>query len=128
MGSPRSDTEVVTPGTPVERFVQLCAGVDERVLVTGHTHLQFDRRVAGRRSVNPGSVGLPYHDGEPGTTYWALLGPDVTLRQTRYDLTAALDADAGSGDPAADKITDLLMSPPRPNEIIAETERLVFSD
>jgi len=63
-----------------------------------------------------------------GTAYWALLGPDVTLRQTRYDVTAALDAGAGSGDPAADKITDLLMSPPSPSEITAETERLVFSD
>jgi diadenosine tetraphosphatase ApaH/serine/threonine PP2A family protein phosphatase len=94
----------------------------------GHTHLQFDRRVAGRRSVNPGSVGLPYHEGEPGTAYWALLGPDVTLRQTRYDIAAALQAGAAVGDPGAAKITDLLMSPPSPAEIIAETERLVFSD
>jgi putative phosphoesterase len=127
-GSPRSDTEIVTPATPAERFAQLCAGVDEQVLVTGHTHLQFDRRVAGRRSVNPGSVGLPYHDGQPGTAYWALLGPDVTLRQTRYDIAAALEAGADCGDPAAGKIADLLMSPPSPAEIIAETERLVFSD
>jgi len=127
-GSPRSDTEVVTPATPAERFAQLCAGVSEQVLVTGHTHLQFDRRVAGRRSVNPGSVGLPYHDGEPGTAYWALLGPDVALRQTRYDITAALEAGPDAGDPAAEKITELLMSPPSPGEIMAETERLVFSD
>jgi diadenosine tetraphosphatase ApaH/serine/threonine PP2A family protein phosphatase len=106
----------------------LCAGADEPVLVTGHTHLQFDRQVAGRRSVNPGSVGLPYHDGEPGTAYWALLGPDVTLRQTRYDVTAALAADTGSGDPAAEKITSLLLSPPSPGEVMAEAERLAFSD
>jgi predicted phosphodiesterase len=127
-GSPRSDTEVVTPATSDERFVQLCAGVDELVLVTGHTHLQFDRQVAGRRSVNPGSVGLPYHDGEPGTACWALLGPDVTLRQTRYDVTAALAAGTGSGDPAAEKIASLLLSPPSPGEVMAEAERLVFSD
>ena len=127
-GSPRSDTEVVTPATPGERFAELCAGVDEQVLVTGHTHLQFDRRVAGRRSVNPGSVGLPYHEGEPGTAYWALLGPDVTLRQTRYDVTAAVAAAAGSGDPAAEKIEGLLLSPPSPGQITAEAEQLVFSD
>jgi putative phosphoesterase len=127
-GSPRSDTELVTPATPGERFAELCAGVDEQVLVTGHTHLQFDRRVAGRRSVNPGSVGLPYHEGEPGTAYWALLGPDVTLRQTRYDVTAALEAGAGCGDPAAETIAGLLMSPPSPGQIMAETAHLVFSD
>jgi predicted phosphodiesterase len=127
-GSPRSDTELVTPATPGERFAELCAGIDEQVLVTGHTHLQFDRRVAGRRSVNPGSVGLPYHDGEPGTAYWALLGPDVTLRQTRYDVTAAVAAGAATGDPAAGQITSLLMSPPVPAQILTETEGLVFSD
>ena len=127
-GSPRSDTELVTPATPGERFAQACAGLDEQVLVTGHTHLQFDRRVAGRRSVNPGSVGLPYHDGEPGTAYWALLGPDVMLRQTRYDVAAAVAAGAATGDPAADKITGLLMSPPGPAQILAETEHLIFSD
>jgi putative phosphoesterase len=127
-GSPRSDTELVTPATPGERFAQLCAGLDEQVLVTGHTHIQFDRRVAGRRSVNPGSVGLPYHEGEPGTAYWALLGPDVALRQTRYDITAALEAGASCGDPAAKKITELLTSPPNPDEHMAETAHLAFSD
>jgi putative phosphoesterase len=127
-GSPRSDTEIVTPATPAERFAQLCASLDEQVLVTGHTHLQFDRRVAGRRSANPGSVGLPYHEGEPGTAYWAMLGPDVTPRQTRYDIAAALEAAAGCGDPGAERITELLMSPPDPGQIMAETEHLVFSD
>jgi putative phosphoesterase len=127
-GSPRGDTELVTPATPQERFAELCVGVDEQVLVTGHTHLQFDRRVAGRRSVNPGSVGIPYHEGEPGTAYWALLGPDVTLRQTRYDLAAALAAGPGAGDPAADTISDLLLSPPSPGQIMAETAHLVASD
>ena len=127
-GSPRSDTELVTPATSAERFAQLCAGIDEQILVTGHTHLQFDRRVAGRRSVNPGSVGLPYHEGEPGTAYWALLGPDVELRQSRYDVTEAIAAGTRLGDPAAETIAGLLMSPPSPAEIMAEAERLVFSD
>jgi predicted phosphodiesterase len=127
-GSPRSDTEIVTPATPARRFAELCAEIDEQILVTGHTHLQFDRPVAGRRSVNPGSVGLPYHEGEPGTAYWALLGPDVELRQTRYDVGRAVAVGARLGDPAADAIAGLLMSPPSPAKIMAEAERLVFSD
>jgi predicted phosphodiesterase len=127
-GSPRSDTELVTPATPARRFAELCAGIDEQVLVTGHTHLQFDRQVAGRRSVNPGSVGLPYHEGEPGTAYWALLGPDIELRQTRYDVSAAIAVGAHLGDPAAEAIAGLLMSPPSPAQIMGESERLVFSD
>ena len=127
-GSPRSDTELVTPATPAGRFAELCAGIDEQVLVTGHTHLQFDRRVAGQRSVNPGSVGLPYHEGMPGTAYWALLGPDIELRQTHYDVSAAIAVGVTLGDPAAKAITDLLMTPPSPAKVMAESERLVFSD
>ena len=127
-GSPRGDTELVTPGTPAERFEELAASIDETVLVTGHTHLQFDRRVAGRRSVNPGSVGLPYHEGEPGTAYWALLGPDVALRSTRYDVEEAIARCRAVGDPRADRIESLLRTPPTPAEIIAHAEGLDFSD
>lgn len=127
-GSPRGDTEIVTPGTPPERFGALTAQIAERVLVTGHTHIQFDRRVAGRRSVNPGSVGLPYHLGEPGTAYWALLGPDVSLRQTRYDVAPATTVGRELGDPAADRISELLLTPPAPAQVIEDGERRVFSD
>jgi putative phosphoesterase len=127
-GSPREDTELVTPGTPPERFAELSAGIEERVLVTGHTHLQFDREVAGRRSVNPGSVGLPYHLGMPGTAYWALLGPDVQMRQTRYDVHEAIDRCRVTGDPSGDTIVRLLLTPPTPDEIIADAEGLIFSD
>jgi hypothetical protein len=73
-------------------------------------------------------VGLPYHDGEPGTAYWALLGPDVALRQTRYEVTAAIEVGPRTGDPGAERITDLLLSPPSPAEVMVQAERLVFSD
>ena len=64
-GSPRTDEECVTPETPEERVREFSEGVDERVIVTAHVHIQFDREVAGIRSVNAGSVGLPY-EGKPG--------------------------------------------------------------
>ncbi|MFH9963757.1 metallophosphoesterase family protein [Streptomyces mirabilis] len=127
-GSPRGDTELVTAATPAERFAELAADVEEAVIVTGHTHLQFDRTVAGRRSVNPGSVGLPFHEGPPGTAFWALLGPDVELRQTSYDVDAARAAGPRTGDPAAERITALLNSPPTPAEITSDAEARVFSD
>jgi len=127
-GSPRSDTEVVTPGTPADRFAVLAEEIDERVLVTGHTHVQFDRMVAGRRSINPGSVGLPYHEGEPGTAYWAVLGPDVHMRQTRYDVAEAIGRLHAVGDPSADRVVALLTTPPTPAELIADAEAKVFSD
>ena len=62
-GSPRADVEIITPGTPIQRLAAATTGIDADVLLTGHSHLQFHRRVVGLRighSVNPGSVGIPY--------------------------------------------------------------------
>jgi hypothetical protein len=50
--------------------------------------MQFDRTIGPIRVVNAGSVGMPF--GEPGA-YWLLLGPDVQLRHTQYDLTRAAE-------------------------------------
>jgi putative phosphoesterase len=124
-GSPRSDEECVTPETPEERVREFMAGVDERVLVTAHVHLQFDREVGGVRSVNPGSVGLPYQ-GRPGA-YWALLGPDVEPRRTEYELARAVRAYRESGFPDPEQLVEMLEHPPSPPEVIDDAERRVFA-
>jgi putative phosphoesterase len=125
-GSPRGDTELVTPATPADRIGELAAGVPERVIVSAHTHLQFDRAVAGVRSVNPGSVGVPYEPSQGA--YWALLGPDVELRRTAYDLGSVVAAYRASGDPAAERMIQLLRNPPTRQEVIEHAERHVDSD
>jgi predicted phosphodiesterase len=86
--TPRSDTEIFTRLTPEERVAPALAGVDAPLVICGHTHMQFDRMVGWIRVVNAGSVGMPF--GEPGA-YWLLLGPDVQLRRTTYDLAAAAE-------------------------------------
>ena len=125
-GSPRSDEELVTPGTPAARVRAFTEGVDERVLVTAHTHLQFDRNVAGIRSVNAGSVGMAYGAG-PGRACWALLGPDVELRQTAFSVAEAAARYRASGDPDAERMIEMLESPPATDEVIEHAERLEFS-
>jgi predicted phosphodiesterase len=124
-GSPRSDEECVTPRTPDARMRELLAGVEQPVLTTAHTHLQFDRRVAGVRSVNPGSVGLPYM-GEPGA-FWALLGPDIDLRRTAYDVDETERRYRASGSPLAERLVGMLRTPPTPDEVIEDAERRVFA-
>ena len=80
--TPRNDEEIFTRDSPYERWAEALAGVDADVVVCGHTHVQFDRRIGDIRLVNAGSVGMPY-EHEPGA-YWALLdGADVELRHTR---------------------------------------------
>lgn len=124
-GSPRSDEECVTPETPAARVREFMDGVPERALVSAHVHLQFDREVAGIRSINAGSVGLPY-EGAVGA-YWALLGPGVDLRRTVYDVERAAAAYRASGLPSGEQLAELLLSPPEPSEVIEDAERRVFA-
>jgi putative phosphoesterase len=79
--TPRNDEEIFTAISPDERWREALAGVDAEVVVCGHTHVQFERRIGDIRLVNAGSVGMPYEHA-PGA-YWAVLdGADVELRRT----------------------------------------------
>lgn len=124
-GSPRSDEECVTPETPAARVREFSAGVAEQVIVTAHVHIQFDREVTGIRSVNPGSVGLPY-EGKPGA-YWALLGPDVVLRRTVYDLDETVARFRASRQPGVEQIIEMMVEPPEPREVIDDAEARIFA-
>lgn len=108
-GSPRDDAEPITSATSERKVAEILAGVQERLVVCGHTHARFDRVARGTRIVNPGSVGLPF--GDP-TAYWALLGPDVDLRRSAYDVDEAAVRIRASGVPHADWFIDQIVSPP----------------
>lgn len=84
--TPRSDTEIVLGDDDEALLEAVLGGTGEHVVLCGHTHVPFDRRLGRHRLVNPGSVGMPY--GFTGA-HWALLGPDVELRHTDYDLAGA---------------------------------------
>jgi putative phosphoesterase len=86
--TPRNDTEILTRLTPEERLLPIFAGLNVPVVVCGHTHMQFDRTIGTTRVLNAGSVGMPF--GEPGA-YWLLLGPEVQLKRTQYDLAKAAE-------------------------------------
>jgi predicted phosphodiesterase len=123
-GTPASDTEIVTLVTPDERLAAIVAGVEADVVLAGHTHSQMDRVVAGVRWVNGGSVGMPY-EHEPGAR-WVLLGPDVRLRRTEYDLAAAAEAIRASGMPDAEMYADeYVLSRHSPDETAPYFEGLV---
>jgi putative phosphoesterase len=81
--TPRNDEEIFTRDSRDERWAAALADVAADVVVCGHTHVQFDRRVGDIRLVNAGSIGMPYEE-RPGA-YWALVGDDVELRRTQYE-------------------------------------------
>jgi predicted phosphodiesterase len=120
--SPRSDEEIVTPLSPEARIRPMLAGVAQRTVVLGHTHVQFDREVAGRRLVNAGGIGMPYQ-GE-AAAFWALLGPGVELRRTTYDVTVTCARVRESGIPDAEEFAEGLAHPPPAAEANEFFERM----
>lgn len=78
--TPRNDTDIFTELTPEERIAFLFEDVDADVVVCGHTHMQFERTVAGKRVINSGSIGKPFEE-KPGA-YWTL---DLVQRFTPYE-------------------------------------------
>ncbi len=97
--TPRNDTEIFTRLTPDDRLVPIFGGLGVPMVVCGHTHMQFDRMIGDVRVVNAGSVGMPF--GDPGA-YWLLLGPDVHLRHTPYDLARAAERIRATSYPQAE--------------------------
>ena len=87
--TPTSDVQIVTRITPEEAALEALGDLDADVVVCGHTHVQYDRRVGSTRLVNAGSVGMPYEGS--GDARWALLDDGgLELLTTAYDTEAAL--------------------------------------
>ena len=94
--TPTSDLPILTAATPAADVARNLGDVAADVVVCGHTHVQYDRRVGRTRIVNAGSVGMPY-EGSPAAR-WAALGADgIELLSTPYDSVAALDTLSRTG-------------------------------
>jgi putative phosphoesterase len=120
-GSPRDDDEILTKVSPDERFRAALEGVEEQLVVGGHTHVQFERVIDGIRFVNAGSVGIPY-EGRQGA-FWALLdGGEVELRITPYAVDAAAGLIRTTTYPNAEQLAGWLLEPEDPDEVSAYFE------
>jgi putative phosphoesterase len=113
--TPRNENEIFTRLTPPDQILPAFANADADIVVCGHTHMQFDRKIGDIRVVNAGSVGMPY--GQPGA-YWLLLGPTVEFRRTRYDLDAAAARIRASSYPQAQQFAEDDLLHPRSEEEI----------
>ena len=119
--TPHGDEDILTPATPEDDAATWFDRTREAVVLGGHTHIQFERGIRRWRFVNVGSVGRP-REGRPAA-YWALLGPDVELVSTGYDVPAAVEAVLASGQPSAEQVADVLLRPPSQEEAIPVLEQ-----
>ena len=99
---PGDDEAQLRPETPDDLVLDFLLEREGRLGIGGHIHQQYDRRVAGWRLLNPGSVGCAAD--YPGRAAWALLdfkGGEIqlTLRAVPYDTDAYRQQLAASGFP-----------------------------
>jgi len=100
--TPRDDTSITTVFTPDDVLQATFGGVEEGVVVIGHTHHQFERRTGDVRVVNAGSVGMPY-EGEVAAFWLAVEGGEPSFRKTAFDVERAIADIRASGWPTAEE-------------------------
>ena len=103
--TPRSDEEMVTERTPDERLAEMLAGVEQKLVVSGHTHMQLDRTVGRIRFVNAGSVGMPY-EGDTDARWAIVDAGEVEFRRTPIDVEAARAAILATTWPEAEEFAN----------------------
>ena len=114
--TPRNDTEIFTRMTTEERLRPIFDPLQAAVAVCGHTHMQFDRMVGRTRVLNAGSVGMPFQEAG---AYWLLLGDEVQLRRTSYDLDEAAERIRATEYPQARDFADRhVLHPPSERETL----------
>jgi predicted phosphodiesterase len=90
------------PSSAAASFSEEVAALRELVgsvdaVVAGHCGIAFHRHVAGVQWINPGSLGLPPHDGRPETRFAVLKSEEITIERLSYDHEAARSAMQASG-------------------------------
>lgn len=79
------------------------------IVVYGHIHTPYVRRLSLVTVANTGSVGLSY-DGDPRAAYLLLDDAKPSIRRVEYDLDREIKALSSSGLPHADWVTNMLTS------------------
>jgi len=101
-GSPRLLNEYLYVDRPERSLARMFAGLEEDVILVGHTHLPYHRRVGEVDLINVGSAGKP-KDGDPRAMYVLLeIGDEVkaTFPRVEYDVEAAAAAIEATALPA----------------------------
>lgn len=101
-GSPRKINEYLYTDRPEDSLARIFASEGVDIILGGHTHLPYVRRIGEGLLVNAGSVGKP-KDGDPGAAYSMLTidekGVEAAIRRVPYDVEAAARAVEESGLP-----------------------------
>lgn len=94
-GSPASISEHLGADTPDKRLAALVEMTDAEIILFGHSHQAFKRKVDNTLFINPGSVGR-LDDGDPRASFAVLEieddGVEVHFYRVPYDIMSAVNA------------------------------------
>jgi len=90
-GSPRSVSEIMDGRVPIKEMEQMVKGVEETIVLSGHSHVPYVGEVGGKHIFNVGSIGRPL-DGNTSASYGILdislsSRPQFTIRRINYSVT-----------------------------------------
>lgn len=110
--SPESLWRAPAPEAPNAELESVYGSLDQPVVVYGHIHRPYVRRISRAHSqellvVNTGSVGLSY-DGDCRASYLLLDGFNPAIRRVEYDVEKELKALSSCGLPRAGWIAKTL--------------------
>ena len=80
-----------------------------QVVVYGHIHCPYIRRLPGITVANTGSVGQP-HDGDRRASYLMIDGDSITIRRVEYDVDREAKDVLDSGLPNAEWLSRILLA------------------
>jgi protein phosphatase len=84
------ERKYMLPDDPDEVYAAVSSG-DAELVLFGHSHIPFRRRVGHRLFVNPGAVGQQ-RDGTTTAKYAVFKGGEIELSECAYNRTALLAA------------------------------------
>ncbi len=113
-GSPRRNNEDILPGMDEQALKEIVNGVEEDIIVCGHTHLPAVYRVSYKAVINVGSVGRPFTEDQKAC--YIVLKFDnkskdfrISLKKVEYDVESAAKKLAAQPFEGADKLAQMLI-------------------
>jgi putative phosphoesterase len=85
------------------------SGLDARLVVYGHIHCPYIRRIQGMTVANTGSVSQSY-DGDTRASYLVIDEQEPTIRRVEYDVQSEAEELLRSGSPHAEWMARILLA------------------
>ena len=107
--SPNDLWRAPMPNASDDELVSTYATLRARIVVYGHIHRPYIRRLRGMIVANAGSVSQPY-DGDRRASYLVIDGEKIVIRRVEYDVESEAQELLHSGLPHADWLSRILLA------------------